>query len=414
MQFNKLMLKQSLSELKTLLTTPTGLTGLLLNIGHAIDHMFLLIFAVAVSSIALDFGFSSWEDLMPYSVGAFVFFGLGALPAGRLGDLYGRRILMAIFFFGMGVTSILVAFSQNPWQLAIALSFLGAFASIYHPVGIPMLVRDSHRPGRVIGINGLAGNFGIAIAAILTGFLVSWINWRAAFFIPGIFAIICGFIFIRVAPQESESPAKSKRPKTSNLSKSDLAKVFMVMTVTAVTGSAIFTFMVNGNMQILGNGFKGHIENPAVLGTLLAIIYMVASFTQILVGNWIDRFSMKRLQFWVALVQIPLLIFIAYADGWMLFIALLVGMAFIFGSIPFNDTMIIRYVDDQIRSRVAGMRYTVSFAISSLAVWLLGPMVKDKGFLFLLWIMAAIALIRVIFILQLPDDSNYHKASQPQ
>jgi hypothetical protein len=76
--------------------------------------------------------------------------------------------------------------------------------------------------------------------------------------------------------------------------------------------------------------------------------------------------------------------------------------------------MIIRYVDDQIRSRVAGMRYTVSFAISSLAVWLLGPMVKDKGFLFLLWIMAAIALIRVIFILQLPNDSKHHKASQPQ
>ena len=115
MQFNKLILKQSLSDLKTLLTTPSGLTGLLLNIGHAIDHMFLLIFAVAVSSIAVDFGFSSWEDLMPYSVGAFVFFGLGALPAGRLGDLYGRRILMAIFFFGMGVTSILVSLSQNPW-----------------------------------------------------------------------------------------------------------------------------------------------------------------------------------------------------------------------------------------------------------------------------------------------------------
>jgi MFS family permease len=188
----------------------------------------------------------------------------------------------------------------------------------------------------------------------------------------------------------------------------------MVMTATAVTGSAIFTFMVNGNMQILGNGFKGQIENPAVLGTLLAIIYMVASFAQILVGNWIDRFSMKRLQLWIALVQIPLLVFIAYADGWILFIALLVGMAFVFGSIPFNDTMIIRYVDDQIRSRVAGMRYTVSFAISSLAVWLLGPMVKDKGFLFLLLMMAVIALIRVVFILQLPDDSNYHKASQSQ
>lgn len=414
MNFPNVMLEQKLAQLKNLFTTPAGLTGLLLNIGHAIDHMFLLIFAVAVSSIAIDFGFSSWEDLMPYSVGAFMFFGLGALPAGRLGDLYGRRILMIIFFFGMGITSILVSLSQNPWQLAIALSFLGAFASIYHPVGIPMLVRDSQKPGKVIGINGLAGNFGIAIAAILTGFLVSWISWRAAFFIPGIFAILCGVVFIKVSPKETESPAKSKRAKTVQLSQSALAKVFMVMTATAVTGSAIFTFMVNGNTQILGNGFKGQIENPAVLGTLLAVIYMVASFAQILVGNWIDRFSMKRLQLWIALMQIPLLIFIAYADGWVLFAALLVGMAFIFGSIPFNDTMIIRYVDDQIRSRVAGMRYTVSFAISSLAVWLLGPMVKDKGFLFLLWMMVIIALIRVIFILQLPDDRHYNQASQPQ
>ena len=49
---------------------------------------------------------------------------------------------------------------------------LGAFASIYHPVGIPMLVRHATRPGLTIGINGLAGNLGVALAALLTGFLV--------------------------------------------------------------------------------------------------------------------------------------------------------------------------------------------------------------------------------------------------
>lgn len=48
-------------------------TTLLLNIGHALDHMFLLIFATAVTSIAMDFGIDRWEDLMPYSVAAFFF-----------------------------------------------------------------------------------------------------------------------------------------------------------------------------------------------------------------------------------------------------------------------------------------------------------------------------------------------------
>src|SRR5215207_11212699 len=80
---------------------------LLLNAAHAIDHMFLLIFATAVSSIAVDFGFARWEDLMPFGVGAFFLFGLGSLPSGRLGDLWGRRAMMLVFFFGMGASSLL-------------------------------------------------------------------------------------------------------------------------------------------------------------------------------------------------------------------------------------------------------------------------------------------------------------------
>ena len=49
---------------------------LLLNIAHAIDHLFLLVFAIAVAPIAHEFGYARWEDLMPFGVGAFVLFGL--------------------------------------------------------------------------------------------------------------------------------------------------------------------------------------------------------------------------------------------------------------------------------------------------------------------------------------------------
>ena len=90
----------------------------LLNVAHAVDHMFLLIFATAVAAIAADFGFPDWESLMPYGVGAFMLFGLGSLPAGRLGDLWGRRRMMLVFFFGMGASSLLVAVTRNAWELA--------------------------------------------------------------------------------------------------------------------------------------------------------------------------------------------------------------------------------------------------------------------------------------------------------
>ena len=65
----------------------TSPTSLLLNIGHGLDHLFLLIFATAVAAIATEWGMA-WQDLMPYTVGAFVLFGVGSLPAGRLGDLW--------------------------------------------------------------------------------------------------------------------------------------------------------------------------------------------------------------------------------------------------------------------------------------------------------------------------------------
>src|SRR5689334_8494838 len=104
-------------------------TSLLLNIGHAIDHMFLLIFATAVTTIALEFGLTRWEDLMPYSAAAFLCYGVGALPAGKLGDHWGRRSMMILFFLGMGVSAVLVSVARSPMQIAIALAVLGCFAA---------------------------------------------------------------------------------------------------------------------------------------------------------------------------------------------------------------------------------------------------------------------------------------------
>src|SRR5260370_39062230 len=147
-------------------------TALLLNVGHALDHLFLLIFATAVAAIAAEWGLS-WQDLMPYTAGAFVMFGLGALPAGRLGDLWGRRHMMIIFFVGLGASAMLVATARGPLTLAVALTIMGVFTAIYHPVGIPMIVQNAKNPGFTIGVNGLAGNLCLAFAAPLTGFLVN-------------------------------------------------------------------------------------------------------------------------------------------------------------------------------------------------------------------------------------------------
>ncbi len=383
----------------------------LLNIGHAVDHLFLLIFAASVAAVAIDFGFSNWEDLMPYGAGAFLMFGLGSLPSGRLGDLWGRRNMMLVFFFGIGTASILTATTQNPWQLAACLTLIGAFASIYHPVGIPMLLERSLNPGITIGFNGLVGNLGLAAAALLTGFLIKWFGWRSAFWIPGIISILFGVIFAFVCPKETESPSKRRGGAKVKLPPSMLARAMLVMTGAAITSSVLFNFTTNGNGQLINERFHGVMQDPARLGILLAVVYAFASLAQIVVGNLINRFPLKPFFISMIAFQIPMLIFASQAQGWWMFIALLGVMVFIFGSIPFTDLMISRYVDDRIRSRVSGMRLGVSFAVSSLSVWALGPVVKVMGFGNSLLLLACFSGTTLLILTLLPSASQEREAS---
>jgi len=375
--------------------------SLLLNAAHAIDHMFLLIFATAVTAIAADFGIARWEDLMPYGVGAFALFGLGSLPSGRLGDLWGRRRMMLVFFFGMGGAALLASLTRNAWQLAAALTVLGAFASIYHPVGIPMLVRDSKQPGLTIGFNGLSGNLGVALSAVATGFLVKYAGWRAAFVVPAMLALACGLLFARVAPHEPEAPARrTTGPRVAV--DAEFGRLFTVMTIASVTASLLFNFTTNGNGELLRERFAGIVEDPATLGVLLALVYVVGSFAQVAVGLMIDRVPLKYLYAGIVALQVPLFALAASAQGWALYALMIAFMVVVFGAIPFTDAMIVRYVDDRMRSRVSGMRLTVAFGVSSIAVWLLGPVVKAAGFRLLLLVMAATALLTFLAVLWLP------------
>ncbi|NBQ86130.1 MAG: MFS transporter [Betaproteobacteria bacterium] len=380
-------------------------TRLLLNVGHAIDHMFLLIFATAVTSIASEFGLARWEDLMPYSAAAFFFFGIGSLPAGKLGDQWGRRPMMLAFFFGMAASAALVSQASSPWQMALALSLLGCFASIYHPVGIPMLVQGAARPGLTIGINGLAGNLGVAAAAVTTGYLVKYFGWRAAFMVPAVISLACGLLFAWFAPRELAAPARKKASTAAVPSGVSLARLFLIMTLAATSGSLLFNFSTNSNYEMLASRFAEISRDPAQIGLLLALVYAVSSLTQLIVGNLIDRHPLKRLYVGVICLQLVCLVLAIHSEGWVFYAAQILFMAAIFGAIPFTDAMIVRFVDDRMRSRVSGMRLAVSLGASSLAVWLIGPVVKQAGFSALLWVMAVTSMVTLLVVSRLPSTA---------
>ena len=112
---------------------------------------------------------------------SFIAFGVFSLPAGWLADRWSRRNMMALFYFGCGVSLLAAAFSPTLIVLAGALFLLGMFAAIYHPVGMAMLIEASKARGRTLAFNGVCGNLGVALAAGITAFIASYFTWRAAF-----------------------------------------------------------------------------------------------------------------------------------------------------------------------------------------------------------------------------------------
>jgi predicted MFS family arabinose efflux permease len=124
------------------------------------------------------------------------------------------------------------------------------------------------------------------------------------------------------------------------------------------------------------------------------------------VGRLIDRYPLKRIFFVVILAQAPLFALAAVSSGWALLLLQLGFMVFVFGAVPFNDAIMVRYVDDHMRSRISGMRLAISFGFSSLAIWALGPVVKAAGFETLLFAMALIALLTLAVVSLLPGEQR--------
>ena len=64
------------------------------------------------------------------------------------------------------------------------LTMIGLFAAIYHPVGIAWIVASARKRGMSLGINGVFGNVGNALAPVFVGVMIDFFSWRAAFLIP--------------------------------------------------------------------------------------------------------------------------------------------------------------------------------------------------------------------------------------
>ena len=377
---------------------------LFLNVGHTLDHLFLLIYPTVILAMSPEFG-RPYSEMLPLALGGFIAFGAGSLPAGWIADRWSRRGMMIVFFTGIGAASVLTGFARAPWQIAAALTLLGLFGAIYHPVGIAMLVSGRDKVGKVLGVNGVFGNLGVAFAALLAGALAHWIDWRAAFIVPGVVSIAVGIAFALMVPDTRTGGKRLAGGAQTAFSRGLLVRVFAILTVTTIFGGVIFNSTTVAMPKIFDERLSELVNTTLGIGILVSLVYAFAAVAQLIVGHFLDRGTIRPVLISVVAFQVPLLLAGAYFENYFMLLAALGMMFFIFGQVPINDAMVAAYTDEAWRSRVYAVRYVVSFGASACAVPLVAVMHRySSDFKYLFFALAAMAATMLAAAVLLPSQ----------
>lgn len=387
---------------------------LFLNLGHFLDHLFMLIFAAAA---ALRLG-SEWNmtyaELIPYATPGFIAFAVCSLIAGWIADKWSREGMIVIFFIGTGASSVLAAMSDTPVQIALSLTLIGVFAAIYHPVGIAMVVHGRMKTGVPLAINGVFGNLGVASAALLTGVLIDTSGWRSAFVVPGAVSIVLGmlyFWFIRGGPQDQTEYSRNFRTAskstTASMPGKTMLRIFGVIFFTTAAGGLIFQSTTFSLPKVFDEQLAGFAGSATMVGWYAFLVFSIAALAQLFVGYLLDNYSIRPIFAVVALLQVAFFLAMTQTSGVGALITAIAFMLVVFGQIPINDVLVGRVVRSEWRSRAYALRYIVTFSVMAFTVPFIAWVHGTWGFSRLFGLLAVAASLIFAAVMFLPRTKHF-------
>ena len=385
------------------------LSFLFLNVGHFLDHLFMLIFATVAALRLAEEWDMSYSGLIPYATPGFVAFGICAIPAGWIADKWSREGMMIIFFLGIGASSIATALAGSPLEIAAGLFAIGVFAAIYHPVGLAMVVHGRTKTGMPLAINGVFGNLGVAAAALLTGYLIDTGSWRNAFVLPGVVSIGLGVAYAafvwsgRASRASGAAAAKKAAPGggASSIDRATFVRVLSIIVFTTAIGGLIFQSTTFALPKIFDERLTEIAASATAVGGYAFLVFAVAALAQLVVGYLVDRHSVRTVFGFVACLQAVFFAIMYQLTGVPALIVAIAFMLVVFGQIPINDVLVGRITRSEWRSRVYALRYIVTFSVMASTLPLIAGIHASWGFsaLFVVMAVAASAIFAAVMVL---------------
>ena len=373
-------------------------------VGHAFMHLFAVYFFLVVLPLEQEWGLPYHELIELWTIGALLV-GALALPAGWLGDRWSAPGMLVIFFLGLGGAALVCGLSGSPRTMWIGLCLLGAFAAIYHPVGVAWLVRSATESrGKILGLNGIFGSAGVASAGLIAGTLIDLFDWRIAFVVPGGLSILTGAAMWGCMRAGWITDDRPIAPPAHAGERAGQTRAFVLLMMTMFGGALIYQAMQAAMPKLFAVRLVDLVGGSAFgVGALVAVVYGIAGLTQVVSGHLADRFDLKRVYVATFVAQVPMLWLASGFGGMSLVAASTILIVANTGALPAETMLLAGAIPERHHGLAFGVKFVLAFGAAPVAIRLVAY-VNDAtgGFSLLFIILAAVGAAVVVIAAFLP------------
>jgi EmrB/QacA subfamily drug resistance transporter len=163
---------------------------------------------LAIPAIARHFDVAA-TDLQWVVSGYMLSIGALMVTAGRLADIFGRRLIIVIGLAIFGIVSFICGMAPNEVFLIVARVVHGVGAALIFPVSIAVVastfsgVRQARAIGVVLGVSAI----GQALGPFVGGTFAEFLNWRGIFFINIPFCVAAIVLMLRYVKETRDEKA---------------------------------------------------------------------------------------------------------------------------------------------------------------------------------------------------------------
>lgn len=322
---------------------------------------------------------------------------------GKLGDRHGRKLILIISSFGMGVSILLLGFTENVWQLFMLRVFMGIFTGF---IGISQAFistqTPSHIAGRVLGTLQTGSITGMLFGPLIGGVLADSIGFHGTFLLVSI-SVFTSAILVTFGTKEY--PVKiQKGEKSHYTSKEVLAHILRdpILLVVLILSSLIQ--IANFSVQPILSLYVQELHGPENIAFYSGIAFSAAGLGNLLMTRTWGKLG-DRIGYVKILIGLIFAAGIVYIPGAMVgsvwelaVVRLLLGMA-IGGIIPLRVAYIRQAAPLTMQGEVLGYNNSLRFLGNFIGPILGGMMAGYFGFSAVFYMTSALLIICGITLL---------------